>query len=101
MDKEKEIEALAVAAMDKCNGGCSDCSHLKLGMYGCTGHLYATRVYEAGYRKADEVRKETAKEILQRLFDIVREQAAHIMSTPVDWVSNVEYLAKEYGVEVK
>lgn len=49
----------------------------------------------------NEIRKETAEEILQRLFDMAREQGKHPMSTPVDWLGNVEYLAKEYGVEVK
>lgn len=50
---------------------------------------------------AEQVRKETAKEILQRLFDMAKEQGKHPMSTPVDWVGNVEYLAKKYGVEME
>ena len=55
----------------------------------------------AGYQKAEEVRKKTAKEILQRLYDKcyevqgLREGYAHII--PLD----ILILAKEYGVEIE
>lgn len=61
----------------------------------------AKALYDAGYRKVDDVRKETAKEIMQCLYDKcyeiqnLRECVAHI--TPFD----ILQLAKHYGVEVE
>ena len=61
----------------------------------------AKALYGAGYRKVDDVRKETAKEIMQCLYDKcyeiqnLRECVAHI--TPLD----ILQLAKHYGVEVE
>lgn len=61
----------------------------------------AKALYDAGYRKVDDVRKETAKEIMQCLYDKcyeiqnLRECVAHI--TPLD----ILQLAKHYGVEVE
>ena len=48
----------------------------------------------------EQIRKETAKEISQSLFDMAKEQGKHPMITPVDWVKNVKNLAKHYGVEI-
>lgn len=61
----------------------------------------AKALYDAGYRKVDDVRKETAKEIMQCLYDKcyeiqnLRECGAHI--TPLD----ILQMAKHYGVEVE
>ncbi len=61
----------------------------------------AKALYDAGYRKVDDVRKETAKEIMQCLYDKcyeiqnLRECVAHI--TPLD----ILQMAKHYGVEVE
>lgn len=55
----------------------------------------AKAIYNAGYRKADEVRKETAREIHLLMLE---EMAKGV---PVD-EATVRYLAKHlYGVEVK
>lgn len=65
-------------------------------------------VFEAGYRKADEVRKETAKEILmcirteiEHLEDIARESS---LLCALSWYDNVKYLAnaicEKFSVEV-
>lgn len=61
----------------------------------------ASVLYGNNYRKAEEIRKETAKEIMQCLYDKcyeiqnLRECVAHI--TPLD----ILQLAKYYGVEVE
>ena len=64
MDKEKEIEEmLNVLRYVLCDDTdyCDDCFYRGYG--DCENRKIANRIYEAGYRKADEVRKETAKEI--------------------------------------
>lgn len=62
----------------------------------------AKQIYESGYRKADEVRKETAREILQK-----------IKAFPRDWIhsyqkgaiilreAEINQIATEFGVEVE
>ena len=96
MNKEKEIEEIAdmlVAVCDDCN----ECPYGKKYGYGaCTEHQMAERIYEAGYRKADEVRKETAKEIYNSLIDETVWETDTIMIS-VDWLKDK---IKKYGVEV-
>ncbi|MCD8308454.1 MAG: hypothetical protein LUD19_01270 [Clostridia bacterium] len=85
MDKEKEIQEMADIAEIYCSNHfdekiCNnedDCNK-------CTFYALA----EAGYRKADEVRKETAKEILQ--------EVGEYMSGYI-WFKE---LCEKYGVEV-
>ena len=52
-----------------------------------------TAVYEAGYRKADEVRKETAKEVLDKLLTIMPHGYEQVKAF-------VKVREEEYGVEV-
>ena len=62
MDKQEQIEEIA-RFFKKSYGRCdnfSDCTNRK-----CS-QCYAEALYNAGYRNADEVHKETAKEILER-----------------------------------
>ena len=60
MDKEKEIEEMADILKQADRAWC------RLADKTPSPYEYdAEKVIEAGYRKADEVRKETAKEILQ------------------------------------
>ena len=51
----------------------------------------------AGYRKADEVRKETAKEILQDLYDEAAKYDDETMSLNT---YEIKQLAIKYGIEV-
>ena len=51
----------------------------------------AEELYDAGYREAEQVRKETAKEILQRLVRTYKD------ILPI--VNVLEVIADEYGVE--
>ena len=64
---------------------------------------YAKAAYDAGYRKADEVRKETAKEILDILYDmgINKEILEYCRIFDVNGVSLAKQICEKYGVEMK
>lgn len=55
----------------------------------------AEALYNAGYRKIDEVRKETAKEVLQTIMDIIKKSDCFLSQEVV------RILAKNRGVEVE
>lgn len=96
MDKEREINELAhILIIHNCDtNGCGGCDWSSLGLNSCDDYLHyfdmATKINNAGYRKADEVRKETAKEILRELYG---------------WDNKIDdmilALANAYGVEVE
>lgn len=62
----------------------------------------AKALYDAGYRKVDDVRKEMAKEILQTLYDECYEINDETGESMGYFVSDDDILclAKQYGVEV-
>lgn len=62
----------------------------------------AKALYDAGYRKVDDVRKEMAKEILQTLHDECYEINNETGESMGNFVSDDDILclAKHYGVEV-
>ena len=64
---------------------------------------YAKAVYDAGYRKVDGVRKETAKEILDILYDmgINKEILEYCRIFDVNGVSIAKQICEKYGVEMK
>ena len=77
---------------------------------------YAEALYNAGYRKVDDVRKETAKEIFQKVVNIcIKEEDFQdgtvntqleplyfgIMNGCAFIRNEVKKLAKQYGAEVK
>ena len=99
-DKEREIEIIEQGlhcnpTICRNNGDC----------YKCT----ATRLYRAGYRKADEVRKE----VFNKILSCIKEKRNSLTYTTQDSkihgqcvaYSDMEIilreLAKEYGVEVE
>lgn len=93
MNKQKQIEEIT-RVLEESYGKCvnfSDCTNRK-----CS-QCYAEDLYNAGYRKADEVRKETAKEICDwleyrfKLYD-------YIIEKPVK--DSIKVICKKYGVEV-
>ena len=57
----------------------------------------ANKLYSAGYRKAEEIRKETAKEILNELID----SSNKITFFDCRMALGLDKLAKQYGVEVE
>ena len=87
MDKEKEIEEMVKIAR-KYSEKFANTPYYK----GVKTDMEA--IYEAGYRKADEVRKETAKEIL-----------CYLKATMTDGLLKnheiLNALMREYGVEVE
>ena len=62
----------------------------------------AKALYDAGYRKVDDVRKEMVKEILQTLYDKCYEINDETGESMGNFVSDDDILclAKHYGVEV-
>ena len=113
IDKAIQIECLL-----NNNGHCIDCKFLDKNTdeSQCQSLLVSTVLYNAGYRKVDEVRKETAKEIFYRVVNICRKEidfqdgTKNTQLEPLyfgiingcDFVMyEVKRLAKQYGVEVE
>lgn len=121
MTKQEQIEKMA-KVIDKTirnecvlkTGGCTDCNFLGIDTdeYECQSLLVSTILYKAGYRKVsdnyigtdnvlrsidyrpvDEVRKETAKDILQTLYNN--------LERPYFFNEYIKTLANQYGVEVE
>lgn len=85
MDKEKEIDRMVEIARknaQKINSETGDCATVEDDM---------TALYEANYRKADEVRKETAKQIKRYIKN----------NLPLDGSSLelIDEIFEEFGVE--
>lgn len=64
---------------------------------------YAKAVHDAGYRKADGVRKEMAKEILEMIYDmgINKEILECCRIFDVNGISLAKQICEKYGVEMK
>ena len=63
----------------------------------------AKALYDAGYRKVDDVRKETAREILDMLYDmgIDKETLECCRIFDVNGVSFTKQICEKYGVEIE
>ena len=63
----------------------------------------AKALYDAGYRKVDDVRKETAREILDMLYDmgIDKETLECCRICDVNGVSLTKQICEKYGVEIE
>ena len=63
----------------------------------------AKALYDAGYRKVDDVRKETAREILDMLYDmgIDKEMLECCRIFDVNGVSLAKQICEKYGVEIE
>ena len=61
----------------------------------------AKALYNAGYRKDEEVRKETAKEIFKSFENAFSLYYPHGILTYEDFQNHFMYLAKQYGLEVE
>lgn len=91
MDKAKEIREIATvdSVCAKAEAACENC------VQKCVHYYRAIDLYNAGYRKADEVRNETAREIIQKTYDMYKKYG---IGQLLLWATA---LAAEYGVEVK
>ncbi len=97
MDREKEIEEMAKTVYNGCRVACSDCRERAL----CEVRHVAEVLVDEGYRKADEVRKETAKEVLFALLDKKFEMDDKGRVCIVDIYDELNRLFEKYGVEVE
>lgn len=63
----------------------------------------AKALYDAGYRTVDDVRKETAREILDMLYDmgIDKETLECCRIFDVNGVSLTKQICEKYGVEIE
>ena len=97
MDREEELGMMAQGVLCFAKGiRCADC--VKKGKP-CDVYVIMARMYDRGYRFADEVRKETEKRIYQRLYDLCTKDnpfGAHdlLKEDVLGW-------AKEDGVEIE
>ena len=102
MTKQEQIEKMAKIDCAACAPHA--CCPLTANFRPCNAALeYAEVLYNAGYREADEVRKETAKEILNMLYDmgIDKETLECCRIYDVDGVSLAKQICEKYGVEIE
>lgn len=102
MTKQVQIEKMANISCATCAP--HNCCPLTANFRPCAAALeYAEAIYNAGYRKADEVSKETAKEILEMLYDMgidkVKLECCKIYY--VNGVSLAKQICEKYGVEIE
>ena len=100
--QEQQIEEIAKIACVACAPHA--CCPLTADFRPCEAALeYAKAVYDGGYRKADGVRKETAKEILDMLYDmgIDKEMLECCRICDVNGVSLAKQICEKYDVEVE
>ena len=103
MIKQEQIKDMAKAACAACGRDGYHCPILAK-YRPCDASLkYAEAVYDAGYRNTDSVRKETAKEILDMLYDmgIDNEILESCMIFDVNGVFLAKQICEKYGVEKK
>ena len=102
MTKQEQIEEISKIACVACAPHA--CCPLTDDFRPCEAALeYAKAVYDGGYRKADGVRKETAKEILDMLYDmgIDKGMLECCRICDVNGVSLAKQICEKYGVEIE
>lgn len=88
MSKQEQIEEMANNITKHCPDKVEEeCFNKDMNCISCI----VNELYDAGYRKEDDVRKETAKEILNAVDDESNGQT----------ISVTNVLRKKYGVEVE
>lgn len=93
MTKQEQIEEMAKTACVACSP--KACCPLLANARPCEAALeYAKAVYDGGYRKADDVRKETAREILNRI-------KLYATDSKTDLIDLIDEIANANGVEVE
>ena len=91
MTKQEQIEEMAKIVDEMYN------------VYTTTADDIAEGLYNAGYRKAEEVRKETAKDIINKIiyYTMINTKAIDGVINKKSFMECVEVLAEQYGVEVE
>lgn len=114
MTKQEQIEEMVKTVVDREKNyvigetECKKCNLNKCDLH-CNIHSEISydceTLYNAGYRKAEEARKETAKEILQRLYKwkgAAIFDCNDVVTAERNFEESIKALAKEeYGVEVE
>lgn len=91
--KQEQIEEISKIACVACLP--HNCCPILAKFRPCEAALeYAKAVYDGGYRKADVVRKETAKEILSRI-------KLYATDSKTDLIDLINEIANANGVEVE
>lgn len=96
MDKEKEIEKMAhcIGATNfLCAEDCNDCIQTR---DKCKLVKYAETLYNAGYRKAEDVKREAIKEFAERLEAKAVESCDIYTCGMVVTIGDIRELVKEY-----
>lgn len=92
MDKEKEIQEMAKnmcsSYAEYCGCGCR--------VENCPIDTFAKNAIDAGYRKADEVRKETAEKIWEKVYNLIKNAKKDLTSDTI-----IGFAKMFSGVEVK
>lgn len=100
MTKQEQVEEItSIIDSDICDKDCPNrCPYC-----GALSSREAENIYNAGYRKADGVRKETAKEILDMLYDmgIDKGMLECCRISDVNGVSLAKQICEKYDVEVE
>lgn len=102
MTKQEQIEEMAKTACCAC--AIDNCCPLTAEFRPCdAASEYAKVIYDAGYRQADGVRKETANDILDMLYDmgIDKEIIEYCGVFDVNGVSLAKQICEKYGVKKK
>ena len=102
MTKQEQIEEMAKTACVACSP--KACCPLLPNARPCDAALeYAEAIYNTGYRKVDKARKETAREILDMLYDmgIDKGMLECCRICDVNGVSLAKQICEKYDVEVE
>ena len=100
--QEQQIEEIAKIACVACAP--HNCCPLPANHRPCeAAKEYAKAVHDAGYRKVDEVREETAKGILDILYDmgINKEILEYCRIFDINGVSLAKQICEKYGVDLE
>ena len=104
--REKAIEEMAKILWgnrynaDCFSVSCKDCEFS--GQGGCSMYKHAVCLYDAGYSKEEEVRKETIAKFIKRLREVAKKTKNNLDSTR--WLklwTEIENIKEEFGVEVE
>lgn len=101
MTKQEQIEEMGQIICGHCENGI--CLIDKTSCFGLCEELKAEELYNAGYRKADEVRNETAKEILKILYDqgIDKNIIECCSIYDINGILIAKEICEKYGVKVE
>ena len=98
MTKQEQIEEMANIPHKCIKSSCEEC--IKNDRK-CADYTRAEALYNAGYRKADEVRKETAREILREIRGYYPVDLEHCDKGEAFILELCYELANKYDVKVK